>query len=335
MQDYPQDYDGIIAGAPGPQTSEMTTRRMWEITERESHPGLMSAADWQHVADAAVAECDAADGLRDGVIADPRACHFDVASLRCPAAATAGFCLSEAQMALAATIYAPLRDPSGRALDEGILPGVLVDSGRSRLAPAIFGQAVRHAPDWTGQGFDVGRDYDAIRRALPDLDADRADIGAFARRGGKAILYQGLNDPAVAARMTIGYYDRVARALGPAAGATMRLFLVPGMNHCAGGPGADRFGGAGSPGPSDDAAHDLLAALDRWVSSGDAPERVIASRVVGRQGDWQTRPLCAYPEMPRYVGRGRCFGCWVSFAGVKVWVKVAARYGKARQGLLF
>ena len=166
MQDYPEDYDGLIAGAPGPQTSEMTTRRMWELLLREQHPGVMSAADWQHVADAATAQCDAQDGVRDGIVADPRACRFDVHSLRCPAKAAGGFCLSPEQLSLAATIYAPLHDDSGRVLDEGILPGVLVDAGRSRLAPAIFGQAVRHKRDWDGRDFDVSRDYNAMRRAL-------------------------------------------------------------------------------------------------------------------------------------------------------------------------
>jgi feruloyl esterase len=301
MQDYPLDYDGIIAGAPGPQTSEMTTRRMWELLLREHHPGLMSASDWQHVADAATDQCDAQDGLHDGIVADPRSCHFNIDSLRCPAKTAGAFCLSPEQLSLAATIYAPLHDGSGRALDEGILPGVLVDSGRSRLAPAIFGQAVRHRPDWDGQDFDVTRDYDAIRHALPDLDADKPDITRFAAAGGKAILYQGLNDPAVAARMTIGYYDRVANLLGPRSSDTISLFLVPGMGHCAGGKGADRFGGSGSAAPLDDPDHDMLTALDRWVSGGARPERLLASRIeAGRVT--QTRPLCAYPLMPAYIG---------------------------------
>ncbi len=300
MQDYPTDYDGVIAGAPGPRTSEMTVRRMWELLQREHHPGLMSAGDWQHVVDAAVAQCDAQDGVRDGVIADPRACRFDLRSIQCKAGSN-GFCLSPDQLALAQTIYAPLQDATGHALDEGILPGVLVDSGHSRLAPAIFGQAVRHRTDWDGADFDVAHDYAAIRQALPDLDADKADISRFAADGGKAILYQGLNDPAVAARMTIGYFDRVADALGPRARETIRLFLVPGMNHCMGGEGADRFGGSDAPAPSNDPGHDMLAALDGWVTGKAAPDRLIASKIVGGRVT-ETRALCAYPSMPAYTG---------------------------------
>ena len=304
MQRFPADYDGIIAGAPGPDTAEMTARRMWEIIQRESHPGLMSPADWKLAADRGVQACDARDGVTDGVAEDPRLCRFDPGVLACKQGETKD-CLSPAQVALARTIYAPLKDETGRQLDGGLLAGVLVDSGRSRLAPATFGQAIRRKSDWDGKDFNLSTDLPAIGQAIPELKADDVRLEPFRDRGGKAILYQGWIDPAVASRMTIDYVERVQGAMGgPAkAGGFLRLYMAPGVLHCGGGPGPDRFGGAGEDAPIPDADHDLLSALERWVEKGVAPGRIIASKVEGGRVV-RTRPLCPYPLKARYLGKG-------------------------------
>ncbi|MBV9248256.1 MAG: tannase/feruloyl esterase family alpha/beta hydrolase [Acetobacteraceae bacterium] len=304
MQRFAGDYNGIIAGAPGPKTPEMTVRRMWEIIQRDSNKGLMSSSDWKLVADAGVKACDAADGVTDGVVEDPRVCHFDIASLQCKAGQTQG-CLSGQQIKFAKSFYDPLRDDEGRAIDDGLLPGVLVDSGRSRLAPATFGQAIRHEADWQGAGFDVSKDLAAIDKVMPELRADDADLTAFKARKGKAILYQGWMDPAVAAKMTIEYYEDVQKKMGGerATADFIRLFLAPGMLHCSGGAGPDQFGGSGRDAPIPDKNHDLLSALENWVERGQAPDRIIASKVVDGKVV-RTRPLCAYPEVARYRGTG-------------------------------
>jgi feruloyl esterase len=304
MQRFPADYDGILAGAPGPKTPEMTARRMWELLLREHHPGVMSPADWKMVQTAAIKSCDAQDGVEDGVIADPTACRFDPASLACKPGAAAGTCLSPEQLALVREIYAPLKDDQGRELDGGILPGVLVDSGHSRLAPATFGQAVRHEANWDGQGFDVTRDLAAIDRVMPELRADVADIHPFVDQGGKLILYEGWSDPAVAARMIVDYYEALETALGPdEARRAVRLFMAPGMEHCMGGDTPDQFGGSGSTPMAADPSHDLLSALDAWITRGRAPEEVIAAKM--RDGHVvETRPLCAWPAAARYDGHG-------------------------------
>ena len=303
VQLYPDDYDGVIAGAPGPKTPEMTVRRMWELIQREAQPGLLSPADWKRIADEGVRQCDALDGVKDGVAEDPRQCRFNVRSLQCEPNQTTA-CLTTEQAAFAARFYAPLRDETGRALDEGILPGVLIDSGRSRLAPATFGQAVRHDPNWKGQDFSTRKDLDAIRRVMPELAADHTDLSAFARHGGKLILYHGWMDPAVAARMTPAYREAVIRRMGPAqTKAFLRLFMVPGMGHCAGGPGADQLGGSGPDAPALDADHDLLTALEGWVEQNRAPEQLIASKL--EQGRVvRTHLLCAAPRHAEYDGRG-------------------------------
>jgi len=301
MQRFPLDYDGIIAGAPGPKTPEMTARRMWELTLRDANNGLMSPADWKLIADTGVKDCDGIDGVADGVAEDPRACRFDLATLQCKGNQTQG-CLSAAQLQFAKKLYDPLRDARGRAIDDGLLPGVLVDSGRSRLAPATFGQAIRHLADWNGKDFDITSDLAAIDKAMPELRADDANLSAFRAAKGKAILYQGWMDPAVAAKMTIGYYEDV-RKKTDGADEFLRLFLEPGMLHCGGGAGPDQFGGSGADAPVVDADHDMLSALEKWVENGTAPERIVASKVAAGKV-MRTRPLCAFPKMAQYKGTG-------------------------------
>jgi feruloyl esterase len=304
MQRFPADYDGIIAGAAGPKTPEMTTRRMWEIIQRDSRPGLMSPADWRLVSTAGVRACDKLDGVEDGVAEDPRSCRFDVAELTCKGE-KADTCLTPDQVVFARKIYAPLQDEDGRRIDEGLLPGVLVDSGRSQLALGTFGRAIRKRGDWTGEGFHVRDDLAAIDRVMPELRADDPDVAAFAMRGGKAILYTGWMDGAVAARMVTGYYDDLTRrAGGEAKAATFsRLYMMPGVFHCAGGPGPDQIGGAGGDAPLADPRHDLLSALETWVEKGRAPREIVASKVESG-GVVRTRPLCPYPQQARYKGQG-------------------------------
>jgi len=304
MQRFPTDYDGVISGAGGPKTPEMTVRRMWELIQRDGHPGLMSAADWKLIADAGVRDCDQLDGVVDGVAEDPRRCRFDMASLRCKPGAKAD-CLTDEQIDFARRFYAPLQDDSGRAIDQGLLPGVLVDSGRSRLAPATFGQAIRHQADWQGQGFDVSRDLAAVDKAMPELRADDADLSAFKAHGGRAILYEGWMDPAVSANMIVDYAKAVQARMGgeAAADSFLRLFMVPGMLHCSGGAGPDQFGGSGGDAPVQDSGHDLLSALEDWVEHGRPPERIVASKVVDGQVV-RTRPLCVFPAEARYKGAG-------------------------------
>ena len=303
MQLYPTDYDGIIAGAPGPKTPEMTVRRMWELLRRDARPGLMSPADWKLVADEGVRTCDAADGVVDGVAEDPRSCKFDPAALQC-GKAPAGRCLSAEQVDFARGFYQPLKDEAGRAIDQGLLPGVLVDSGRSRLAPATFGQAVRRDANWSGAGFSVAKDLAAINTVMPELGAGKTEVSAFQKRGGKIILYQGWMDPAVAGRMTLAYYQDVAKALGPkTTQAFMRLYMVPGMGHCAGGPGADQFGGSGDDAPVVDPQHALRSALEQWVEQGRPPAQITASKIADGKVV-RTHLLCPAPAHARYNGKG-------------------------------
>jgi feruloyl esterase len=303
MQRFPEDYDGIISGANGPKTPEMTTRRMWEIIQRDQNKGLMSPNDWELIAREGVKACDAMDGVIDGIAEDPRKCSFRVEQLRCKGGKRDD-CLTAEQVQFARKFYEPLRDENGRAIDEGLLPGVLVDSGRSCLAPATFGQAVRRDPNWDGEGFSISRDLAAIDKVMPELRADDPDVRAFQARGGKMIMFQGWLDPAVASRMVIGYYEQVEKTIGSGKVAGfLRLFMMPGVYHCGGGPGPEQAGCSGRDAPIVDAEHDFLSALEQWVEHGKAPDRIIASKVVEAKVV-RTRPLCPYPQFARYIGTG-------------------------------
>jgi feruloyl esterase len=304
MQRFPDDYDGIISGACGPKTDEMTTRRMWEITLRDQNQGLMSAADWQLIAQEGVKACDGADGLIDGFAVDPRQCSFNIKQLQCRGEKRDD-CLTSKQVEFAEKFYAPMRDENGKAIDEGLLPGIVVDSGRSALAMGTFGQAVRRDPKWNGEGFNVGQDLAALNKVMPELRADDPDLRVFKAGGGKMIMYHGWMDSAVAARMMIGYYEQVEKTMGGEAETQefMRLYMLPGVYHCRGGPGPDQIGGSGSDGTVVDPDHDLLSALESWVEQGKAPGRIIASKVQDGKVV-RTRPICPYPEYARYKGTG-------------------------------
>jgi feruloyl esterase len=310
VQRYPEDFDGVIAGAPGVDTPEMSARRMWEMQQHSRLGALVTAADWSLVARSAVASCDALDGVRDGIIDDPTRCGFDPGSLACRGAKTPS-CLTADQIDAVRLLYAPLRDETGRRLDDGLLAGVPVSPtplpepftpGPPYLAVSLFGDGVHADPNWDPRTFDLSRDLPAIDRVM-NLHANDPDIRRFVARGGRLILYHGWADPLVAPQSTLAYHRAVLARSGPQAARAVRLFMAPGVDHCRGGAGPDLFGGAGGDAPIPDAGHDLLSALERWVDRRRPPERIVASKSIdGRIV--RTRPLCAWPLHARYVGHG-------------------------------
>jgi len=304
VQRYPQDFDGVIAGAPGNNRTALNVGFMWQFlsnhaTNDNTSP-ILTPAKARLVTTAAVAACDALDGATDGVLSDPRRCttaQFDVQSLQC-SGADAPTCLTAPQVAAVKKMYDGAKNPR---TSEQIYPGWPVGSeggwnaywGTTEPTRADFWRYwVFDNPQWNWWTFDFDRDMTYARAKIsPYVDQTNPDIGAFKARGGKLIVYNGWADPVVNPIDTITYFDKVKALQGSQAEVDRfaRLFLVPGMGHCGGGTGTSTF--------------DVLTALDQWVDKGIAPDVIPASRTTGGVVD-RTRPLCAHPKEARYNGSG-------------------------------
>ncbi len=309
-QRYPDDYDAIIAGAPANAWTRLMTSFMANDRAVFSKPeSAIPTAKLKLLQDASVAKCDAADGVKDGVIDDPRKCGFDPAVLQCRGGDTAE-CLTAPQVAAAKALYQPTRDGAGKSFFPGYMPGAEAFPGawdvwltgpkaqHGTFSSEFFRYMVYSNANWQPTQFNLVRDYAAAKsRMAPVLDSDNPDITPFLKRGGKLILYHGWNDAAIAPENTIQYYQSVLRAT-PGAADSVRLFMVPGMSHCLGGPGATIF--------------DPLTALDQWRQKGTAPQSIVATKydndLLAYLGlpakPVRTRPLCPFPKVARWDGKG-------------------------------
>lgn len=318
-QRYPNDYDGIIAGAPANAFSQILTGFAWNMQSLLNDPAsYIPAKKLKAIEAAALAACDARDGVTDGVLDDPTKCVFDPAVLLCKGAET-DECLTEKQIAALKKIYAGPRNAKGQQTIPGFTPGG--ETGLGGWTPWITGATptaalqfffstqafknmVYNDPSWDYKTFDLERDGKlADEKLAPVLNATDPDLKAFSARGGKLILYHGWNDAALPPINTVNYFQSVVAKLGQRqANGFMRLYMAPGVQHCAGGPGPDTFGQMVTSAQSDP-QHDLTLALERWVEQGAAPEQVIATKRQGANPQ-RTRPLCPYPQVARYKGSG-------------------------------
>ncbi|MBU6267878.1 MAG: tannase/feruloyl esterase family alpha/beta hydrolase [Sphingomonadales bacterium] len=306
MQNYPGDYDGVVAGAPGPYMPLQSVRMLWFSLAQQRQPAAMlTDAEWALYEARVFAQCDALDGVKDGIVQNPLACRFRTATLLCRPGQVDG-CLTAPKLAMLDRIVAPMPDEKGRPMDWGLFPGVRTRPGPpSPLLRAMWADAVYDNPDWDATTFRRSADLAAANRVMPELRADKLDISGFLKRGNKAIIYQGWQDPSTNAGPTIRYYGKLAAAQGGPArlGQSVRLFMVPGMYHCRGGPGANLFGGMSQspvwPGPE----RDVLWSLVQWVEQGRKPEEIVATK---RDGDRElfTRKLCPFPQSARWDGKG-------------------------------
>lgn len=313
-QRYPADYDGIIAGAPANYWTHLLVGGSYLARAVADDPAsFIPPAKYPAIEAATLAACDALDGLKDGLIGDPRKCHFDPASLLCKGDETDG-CLTAPQVAFLRKIYAGPRSAKGDSIYDGYSPGGEGGGGGwadwiTGTAPEksqgfgfstqFFSQMVYENAAWDYRKFDPERDVKAADAKLAGvLNATDPDLKRFQDRGGKLILYHGWSDAAIPPVNAIHYYESVVSKMGAAAsGAFVRLYMVPGMQHCGGGPGPNSFWST-NPTSRGDAQHDMEAALESWVEGGPAPGPIVASRP-GR-----TRPLCPYPQVARWTGAG-------------------------------
>jgi len=321
-QRYPEDYDGILAGAPANNWTPLLTTAAYDTQALTSDAAsFIPPAKIPAIAAAVNAACDQLDGVRDGILNDPRQCHFDPATIQCKAE-DSDKCLTSAQVVTLKKLYAGTPDAAGRVVFPGYLPGAEEGQGGWGLwitgpAPAkslmaafgngFFSDFVYEKSDWDFKTFNV----DAGLKAATDktaeaLNATNADLKGFTARGGKLIIYHGWNDPAISALNTVNYYDSVIKTMGPKdVDSFVRLYMAPGVQHCGGGPGADAFGAVGDL-TFDDPTHSINASLKRWVEKGQAPGPIIASKYEGhdRSQARMTRPLCPYPQAAQYKGTG-------------------------------
>ncbi len=306
-QRYPADYDGILAGAPAINYLGATVRGMVLAQAANAHPeGNLDAAASKLLVQAALARCDAEDGLKDGLISAPLGCRFDPAQLQCKAGRTEE-CLTAAQVDRARLTYGPHSTPGGLKLYPGPTWGTAAffslsggPAAKPAAAPvptvdplsALMTAMTGNAPRWSPATFDPDQDMPTVLRTLgPDLNSTNPDLNAFRRHGGKLILYHGGADPGLSPYNTLDYLNSVTDKLGDAkVQSFIRTFFAPGMFHCVGGTGPSVFDG--------------MTPLVAWVEKGEAPRAIVATQPGADGTVIRTRPLCPYPQIASYKGAG-------------------------------
>jgi feruloyl esterase len=311
MQRYPDDYDGVVVGAPVSIQSNLYTSRAW-IARLLAAPGAsISAAKLSAIQSAAVAACDKIDGAADGLIENPRKCGFDPSALLCTSDDNDG-CLTAVQVETVKRIYAGLSEPNFPGHSRGgearwtrfttILPQAL----------EFFRGVVFEDKTWTFDKFDLKRDVAlTIERVGPIMNANGTDYSAAKARGVKVIMYHGWADTSIQPEFIVQLYEKIAEANGGIDKTKdfFRLFMVPGMAHCASGVGASSFGGFTQQiPPTRDATHDVQTALEQWVEKGIAPDHLVASKFADDKPATRAvtgnHLLCTYPQVAKYKGAG-------------------------------
>jgi feruloyl esterase len=336
---FPGTFDGIVAEAPAWSYSKLLVSFMENAREILKSPDNWVPPEAFPAIDREVLrQCDALDGLEDGIIEDPRACKPDLRRLLCPNPTQPGktaTCLTRAQVAILQKLVnpefargrpgyygyyltgsersdlswgwsewffgtlPPLTDARGKLNFRGdvLPPGPDRGKGPNQflLGEQFFRYMVMNDPGYDARTFELGRDGERLQHRLGGLlDADSADLGPFVRSGGKLLIWHGWSDPAIPPSMAIELYTRILHETRQAAGQlstaeAVRLFMVPGVQHCGGGAGLTEF--------------DPLAAMEQWAEQGHAPDRITAWQRAGGQRV-RSRPLCAYPKTPLYHGSG-------------------------------
>jgi tannase/feruloyl esterase len=335
-QRFPEDYDGIVAGDPANYFTHLVTGGMWVVQVTAQDPAsYIPASKVPAISAAVLAACDAQDGLKDGILSEPSRCQFNPDTMVCKKG-DAHNCLTVPQAAALKKIYAGPHDSTGHRIFPGYTPGgeegptgwalwlisgeepgralwvANNEPGRSVMSimgSGYFSHMVYERADWNPKSFNLDRGVkDADAKTARVLNAIDPNLRAFKARGGKAIIYHGWSDPAIPPLNSVDYYTSVVTKMGlHETDSFLRLFLVPGMQHCEGGPGPDSFGQEGTATPEDH-DHNIYMAIERWVERGEAPSTIIATKYVDdsnpAKGVRMTRPLCPYPQVAKYKGSG-------------------------------
>ena len=312
---YPADFDGIIAGAPAVNFVQLHAGRVAINRAVNATPAsAIPSSKYPLIHQAVLASCDAKDGVADGVLENPGACSFDPKVLQCSGQDDSA-CLTAPQVESATRMYAGAKHPSTKApVLPGLAPGaelgwnVIGSTQPLGLAVDTFKYVFMKDRAWEPSRFNAHTDLDVALASDPDdgLGSTNADLRPFFARGGKLLIYHGWSDPQVTPYNTINFFHKVLATQGGAGvGTSVQLYMVPGMNHCQGGPGTDTF--------------NKVAAIEDWIRTGTAPSRIEASHLTNGTVD-RTRPLCPLGQVAKWNGSGSTddaanFACVASTVG--------------------
>ena len=318
-QRYPDDFDGIVAGNPANDwTRFYAGAHLWySLAMLEDQESWIPRSKLPAFGKAVNEACDVLDGIEDGILQNPLACDFEPSSIQCPVGTDNSSCLTEKQVSAVEKIWSGVKTPDGDLIYPGLVPGGEADPGGwgrwvTGAEPftslhwlggeGFFRWFIFDDPDWDFTSFDFDKDLEyALEKVGNAVDSNNPDLRRLRDNGSKLIVYHGWSDPDISPVASINYYESVVDTIADDMRASsystalnrtqnfFRLFMVPGMGHCSGGPGPDRF--------------DALSALENWVENGIAPDSLKASKVVNGEVT-RSRPLCVYPEVATYSGRG-------------------------------
>jgi hypothetical protein len=351
-QKFPNDYDGIISGSAMNHWTHSHIEHIWTaqafLQEGANGDHYIPPSKYPLIINAALAYCKASDTEyeSDGFLRNPSRCDWKPKTLVCKAGQDPNTCITAAQAEALEEIYTPLRNPRTK---EEIYPASAITSEPSNPQGLTSGPAAKYLqsivfnkPNWEYRMLNFDGDIKFIDdedASGPQINAIDSDLHGFQQHHSKLIEYHGWVDPGFTPEFAVEYYESVVRAMGnnaqPVGDAQAlkstqefyRLFMVPGMGHCSGGPGPNAFGGLAQPGTPADAQHDLLTALEQWVEHGVAPAQLVATKYTNddpKQGIAMQRPLCPYPAEAHYKRQGdptqaASFECVVETRNLKPW----------------
>jgi Tannase and feruloyl esterase len=328
-QRFPDDFDGILAGAPAHYWTLLMAAFAWNAQAMNDPASFLSTPKRVALQNSAVAACGKQDGATDNFIKDPLRCQFNPSVLLCEGP-DSDACLTPPQVDAVKKIYAGPKDPlSGKQISAGYEPGAEAEQGfpgisfasyvfgsgpgmslDSLFATSFYGAFIFENPNWNFAQLNFDKDITTTDAKVGSiLNADNPDLTAFRAHGGKLIHYHGWNDGSPPPLHSVEYYQNVTEKMGGVEKTQKfyRLFMVPGMMHCGSGPGPNDFGNMLDLVPAADAEHNIFVALQEWVEQGAPPDQVIATKYKDdnpANGIAMTRPLCPFPKQAKWNGKG-------------------------------